>query len=130
MVIAEHVYEAQLIGRFFRWLVEGTMPSGYTNPSHQWVDEVLLGLGPTSRIVKEPAWVEDNLWLQLTHGLGGDKQLWRLALADEPMNIRKSKVFGGPVPSADIEKNNIHTRRAQRNVSIPASLPDETHIDY
>ena len=62
-MIAEHVYEAQLIGRFFRWLVDGRMPAGYTNPSHQWVDEVLLGLGPTSRIVKEPEWVEDNLWL-------------------------------------------------------------------
>ncbi|RFN52994.1 glycoside hydrolase family 18 protein [Fusarium flagelliforme] len=65
------------------------MPAGYTKPSHQWVDEVLLVLGPTSRIVKESTWVEDNTWLQLTHGLGGDKQLWRLALADEPMNIRK-----------------------------------------
>jgi chitinase len=54
MVIAEHVYEAQLIGRFFRWLVDGRMPAGYTKPSYQWVDEVLLGLGPTRIIVKEP----------------------------------------------------------------------------
>ena len=106
------------------------MPAGYTNPSHQWVDEVLLGLGPTSRIVKEPEWVEDNLWLQLTHGLGGDKQLWRLALADKPMNGRKAIIFAGQSPSADNEKNNKHTRRAQRNVSILASLPDETRIDY
>ncbi|KAJ4319636.1 hypothetical protein N0V84_006272 [Fusarium piperis] len=48
--VIEHVYEAQFLARFFKWLRDGNLPGDYENPTHRWIDEVLLGLGPTAGV--------------------------------------------------------------------------------
>ncbi|RSL60097.1 hypothetical protein CEP53_005571 [Fusarium sp. AF-6] len=114
----EHIYEAQYLARFFKWLVKGDLPVGYKNPDHQWIDEVLLGLGGSTRIYIGPGWtLKDNLWYELAICTGNDREPGRLALAHKDVNGRKSIFFQGENPNALNDKVNTKTRRSHRNTA-------------
>ncbi|KAL2672954.1 hypothetical protein Neosp_013672 [[Neocosmospora] mangrovei] len=81
---AEHIYEAQYLGRFFKWLLDGDLPVGYENPDHKWIDEVLFGLGGSTRTFVGSGWtLKDDMWNELSICLGSTEQPGRLALADK-----------------------------------------------
>lgn len=117
--VAEHVYEAQLIRRFFDWLIDDTLPVGYTNPTYGWVSEVLLGcyqITMSKRVFKHPRWGQDRLWYEMVFGLGSDSEPHLLALADRGVNGRKKSFFAREYVPASNEKTNRATRISQRNV--------------
>ncbi|KAJ3578860.1 hypothetical protein NPX13_g1706 [Xylaria arbuscula] len=69
----EHIYEVQLLGIFMRWLINGAVPVGYTNAGEDWVHDIVIGgLGGTRTPVRDPDWVENSVFFEMTHGLGGD----------------------------------------------------------
>ncbi|KAL2752063.1 glycoside hydrolase family 18 protein [Sodiomyces alcalophilus JCM 7366] len=118
--VTEHVYEAQLIRSFFEWLLRGTLPVGYINPTHDWVSEVLFGCDaviPPNRVFKDSSWDQETLWGEMAMGLGGDDNPHLLALADKGMNGRKLHLFAGNSISSSNEASNQATRRAQRNLA-------------
>ncbi|KAH7124946.1 hypothetical protein B0J13DRAFT_646964 [Dactylonectria estremocensis] len=115
---AEHVYEAQLLKRFFEWLRDRDLPVGYQNPDHAWIDEVLLGLGNSNRVyTPKVGWSQPNMWYEMVLGLGSYDEPKRLALASRGMNGRKGTFFGGDDPSSANERSNTATRRHHRDVA-------------
>ncbi|KAH7322711.1 glycosyl hydrolases family 18-domain-containing protein [Stachybotrys elegans] len=104
--IAEHVYEAQLLLRFINWLWKTPLPAGYTNPTRDWISEVVIGCprlnGQPNRIFQHSSWgSDDDTWDRLASGLGSSQNPGRLVLADGWMNKRKEVLFAGHTPSAN-----------------------------
>ncbi|EMD68575.1 glycoside hydrolase family 18 protein [Bipolaris sorokiniana ND90Pr] len=127
--VTEHIYEVQLLPTFFEWLITGPLPGGYIAPTRAWVDYVLIGMDPN--IIAPhlaPGWVEQSLFFEMTHGLGGDKNLGGLALADKGMNGRKEHLFAGNTISSDNENNNLNTRKMHRNTAAVFSYMRNTWI--
>lgn len=114
-----------MVGLFFEFLRDNPLPAGYTNPSHAWIDEVLLGLGLSNRAFRGSGFTDRNLWNELSIGLGGDRELGRLVLAAKDMNLKKATFFGGKSPTVGGEVAVTDTRRAHRDVSniFPWPLP-------
>ena len=119
--VAEHVYEAQLVPLFMKWLALKPLPAGYTNPSYAWVSEVVIGIeGPNGfRTFGVPNYKTDDVWAEMVLGLPGNQNLNRLALCHKGVNGRKGVFFEEKKdPSAANEQNDKDTRIMQRNVSI------------
>lgn len=87
------MYEAQFLARFFKWLRDGNLPGDYKNPTHLWIDEVLLGLGPVHREFRGNGFETDYLWTEMSIGIGGYHDPGRLVLADNGMNGKKGNFF-------------------------------------
>ncbi|KPM42249.1 hypothetical protein AK830_g4355 [Neonectria ditissima] len=103
--------------RYFEWLRDGDLPVGYRNPDPAWLEDVLLGLGTGTRLYTSSSWNQIDMWNQMAIGIGNHDQPGRLALADEKMNVRKGKLFGGGDPGANNLKGNAATRRSHRDVA-------------
>ncbi|KAL2817250.1 hypothetical protein BDW59DRAFT_166064 [Aspergillus cavernicola] len=130
--VTEHVYEAQLLKAFMLWLTSSSLPTGYTPASYDWVSEVLIGFDPAgggnNRAFAANGWIENSLFFQMTHGLGGDHNLAGLALADGGINGRKVAFFEGGNPDDRLQATNLKTRLMHRNTAGVFSYMRNTMI--
>ncbi|KAL6232551.1 hypothetical protein BDW75DRAFT_242830 [Aspergillus navahoensis] len=130
--VTEHVFEAHLLKAFMLWLTSGSLPTGYTPASYDWVSEVLIGFDPAggenNRAFAANGWVENSLFFQMTHGLGGDHNLAGLALADRGINGRKVAFFEGGIPDDRLQVTNLKTRLILRNTAGVFSYMRNTMI--
>ncbi|GAW17905.1 hypothetical protein ANO14919_073740 [Xylariales sp. No.14919] len=119
MYVTEHVYEVQLLGIFMRWLINGAMPAGYTNAGQDWVNDIVIGgFGRTAQTPRHSQWVENSVFFEMTHGLGGDHNPGGLALAWAGMNGRKEVFFSSNSnPTSDNLRSNLLTRQNHRDTA-------------
>ena len=91
---------------------------------HLWIDEVLLGLGRAPRAFRGSGFTDINIWNELAIGIDGYYKPGRLVLANEGVNLKKSKLFEGESPTvANHARGVTATRKSHRNVSaLPLCL--------
>ncbi|KAI0818343.1 carbohydrate-binding module family 18 [Xylaria sp. FL0064] len=150
--VTEHVFEAQTILQFVRWLAgQGNgppTPQNYTMPSQQWVEYYLLGFNPKGGRYYDfrsdrlgPANPDDDyFWAYMTRGLGGSANQRELVLAYGKMNRQKEtffKMHSPLVDQNDPRKTRIYPTQGQGQTpdSIwnkfmrPSNFIDLTFID-
>lgn len=147
--IADHVYEAQTLRDFFRWLASnpgGLVGSHTTLPTQDWVENVLLHDLSTKRFMlvspgKGPGAFNtpangDSLDEVLVYGFGrvdGSGSTGKgmtkaltvknLALLDALVNNKKGKWFGGATPEAAPYSKDYEVRlnmKTVQTVSCPS----------
>ncbi|KAI0523939.1 glycosyl hydrolases family 18-domain-containing protein [Xylaria bambusicola] len=116
--VTEHIYEVQLLGIFWMWLIHGTMPAGYTNAGEDWVNDIVIGgLGGQRSALRHSQWTENSLFFEMTHGLGGDHNPGGLALTWAGINGRKEVFFHGNMPASTNDDTNLKTRQKHRHTA-------------
>ena len=94
--LAEHVYEAQLLAKFFTWLRDGSKrPDGYSAASDEWVSGVLLGIPAPNYPPPFDAGKGRELFFHVSRCLGGRGNEGDLALLTNAINKRKGQFFRG-----------------------------------